>query len=93
MDFNEFSFEALFRCPDFKSWDSPELIAADKEFFKLLKSRITDHSIYIEIECASNEHCAIVQESGFEQGFRFAVKLMKKLYDMSFPDVPPTVIL
>ena len=89
MDFNEFSFEALFRCHDFKCWDSPESIAADKEFDKILKRTITDHDIYREIESASNEHCSVIQKSSFEQGFCFAVKLMKKLYDMSFPDISP----
>ena len=79
MDTNEFSFDALFKCSDFKCYDSPELIAADKEFYKLLKNRITDRSIYIEIECASNEHGSVVHKSGFEQGFCFAVKLMKAL--------------
>lgn len=89
MDFNEFSFEALFRCNDFCFCDSPELEAADKEFDRILKRNITDRDIYREIECASNEHNSAAQRSGFEQGFRFAVKLMRKLYDMSFPGVPP----
>ena len=87
MDLNEFNFKALFKSRDFKWCDSPELEAADKEFDELLKSRITDRRAYFDIDYASNKHTSIAQESGFEQGFCFAVKLMRKLYDMS--DIPP----
>ena len=89
MDFNEFSFEALFKCTDFCFCNSPELEAADKKFDRVLKRNITDHDIYREIESASNEHNSAAMQAGFEQGFRFAVKLMRRLYDMSFPDMPP----
>ena len=91
MDFNEFSFEALFRCSDFCFCYSPELEAADKKFDRILKRIITDHDIYREIEAASNEHNSAAQKSGFEQGFRFAVKLMRRLYDMSFSEMPPVI--
>ena len=83
MDLNEFNFKALFKSRDFKWCDSPELEAADKKFDDLLKSMVTDRKAFFELDYASNKHTSIAQESGFEQGFRFAVKLMKKLYDMS----------
>lgn len=82
MDLNEFSFEALFKCPGFKWWYSPGLEAASKEFDEILQSKITDRKIYLEIEYASNHYNSIVQNTAFEQGFCFAVKLMKRLYDI-----------
>lgn len=87
MDLNEFSFEALFRCPSFKWWYSSELENASKEFDEILQSKINDRKIYLDIEYASNTYNSIVQNTAFEQGFCFAVKLMRKLYDMS--DLPP----
>ena len=84
MDFNEFSFEALFKCPSFKWCYPPKAEAASKEFDEILKSKITDGKIYLDIEYAVNKFNSISQDAAFEQGFCFAVKLMKKLYDMSF---------
>ena len=89
MDYNEFSFEALFKCEDFCFCDSPELEASNKEFDKILKNKITDRDIYRDVEFASGKHILYAQRSGFEQGFRFAVKLMRRVYDMSFPEIPP----
>lgn len=86
MDFNEFNFEALFKSPSFKWWYSPKMEAADREFDEILKSKITDRKIFLEIEYVSNKRNSVAQDTGFEQGFRFAVKLMKRLYDMSFTD-------
>ena len=83
MDLNLFNFKALFNSSDFKWCNSPELEAADREFDELLKRSVTDRRAYFDIDYASNKHTSIAQESGFEQGFRFAVKLMKRLYDMS----------
>ena len=83
MDQNEFSFEALFKCSGFKWWYPPELEAAGREFDEILESKITDRKIYLDIEYASNKYNSIVQNAAFEQGFCFAVKLMKKLYDMT----------
>ena len=91
MDFNEFSFEALFKCDDFCFCASPELEAANKEFDRLLKNKITDRDTYRDVEFASGKHSSAAQRSGFEQGFRFAVKLMRRLYDMSFPEMPPVL--
>ena len=89
MDPNEISFEALFKCADFEWCDSPKLESATRDLREFLKSKLDDHDACDEISSASIAYCSAAQESGFEQGFRFAVKLLKNLYDMSFPDVPP----
>ena len=91
MDHNEMSFEALFRCSNFIIWDSPKLKKAAFDLRTLLKSKVSDRAVYDEISAAANAFSTASYESGFEQGFRFAVKLLRNLYDMSFPDVPPFV--
>ena len=88
MDFNEFSFEALFSSCDFERYDSQQLKKAVADLNKLLQSKF-NFDVCCEIETASNRCCNAAQEAGFEQGFLFALRLMKKLYDMSFPDIPP----
>ena len=89
MDLNEFSFEALFKSTDFVWYDSPKVKASAQNFNQLLKSKISDHDTYDKISCALTECSADSLEAGFEQGFLFALRLIKGLYDMSFPGVPP----
>ena len=91
MDLNRISFEDLFKCADFEWYDSPELEAVTRNFSQMLQGRISDSDICNEIKTASNKCRNAAQRSGFEQGFRFAVKLLRNLYDMSFPDVPPMI--
>ena len=91
MDFNEFSFEALFKCKDFCFCDSPELDAADREFIEALENNICDKDTYNHLEYTAVKCCDAAQKAGFEQGFRFAVKLMRRLYDMSFSEMPPVI--
>ena len=91
MDLNDISFEALFKCDIFEWYDSPKLEKITLEFSQFLNEKLDSSEICHEIEAASNKCCAAAQESGFEQGYRFAVKLLRHLYDMSFPDVPPRI--
>ena len=82
MDQNEFSFEALFKSTDFVWYDSPKVKSSVQSFFQLLKSKVSDHDTYDAISCALTACSADSHEAGFEQGFCFAVKLMRKLYDI-----------
>ena len=79
MDPNEFSFEALFRCPEFKRYTSPAHKEVADKFYDFLKSKFSDFKAFSEFENESNKYSTAAQESGFEQGFCFAVKIMKFL--------------
>ena len=79
MDSNEFNFEALFRCAQFIRYTSPAYKKATDVFYDFLKRKFDDFNSYNEFESESNKYCTAAQESGFEQGFCFAVKLMKAL--------------
>ena len=85
MDPNEFSFEALFSCSEFKRYTSPSYKEATAKFYNFLGSKFSDFKEFSDIESEANKYSTAAQESGFEQGFRFAVKLLRNLYDMSFP--------
>ena len=82
MDNNEFSFEALFRCAEFKRSTSPEYKRATDEFYDFLESKFSDSKTFNEFESEATKYCTAAQESGFEQGFCFAVKLMKFLQNI-----------
>lgn len=77
MDNNEFSFEAVFRNDEFKRYESPEFLKAVFEFDKLIKSKLGDVEIREQIDNASAKCCIAAQDSSFEQGFCFAVKLIR----------------
>ena len=89
MDSNEFSFNALFRCPNFIWYDSVKLEEEAHNVTKLLTDNLEDNEFFDKITTAIDKYNSVAQENGFEQGFHFAVKLMRKLYDMSFPEMPP----
>ena len=79
MDYNEFSFEALFRCSEFKRYTSPEYKEVTDKFYDFLGSKFSDFKEFSEFESESNRYSTAAQESGFEQGFCFAVKIIKFL--------------
>ena len=91
MDLNTISFEALFNCNEFERYTSPAYKKATEKYYKFLADNISDPDIRDKFESEANRYCAAAEESSFEQGFRFAVKLLRHLYDMSFPDVPPRI--
>lgn len=82
MDQNEISFEAIFRSSSFKMYTSPRCEKAYEEFEQFLQSKFSNYDIRNKIETEANRCCSAAHESGFEQGFCFAVKLMKILYDI-----------
>lgn len=77
MDNNEISFEAVFKNSDFKRYESPEYLKAVFEFDRLIKNKLTDNKIREEIDNASTKCCTAAQDSSFEQGFCFAVKIIR----------------
>lgn len=79
MDQNEISFEALFKCGAFKRYESPEFKEAFSELYCIMDGKLSDFDTRDKIEVASNICCSAAHRSGFEQGFRFAVKLMRAL--------------
>lgn len=82
MDENEFSFEALFSCAEFKRYTSPAYKRVTDEFYDYLESKFRDSKTFNEFESEANKYSTAAQESGFEQGFCFAVKLMKFLQNI-----------
>ena len=82
MDENEFSFEALFRCAEFKRYTSPAYKDTTDKFYEFLESRFRDYREFSEIESESTKYCTAAHESGFMQGFCFAVKLMRFLQNI-----------
>lgn len=79
MDCNEFSFDALFDNSEFKAYESAEMLTAFNELNIVLESHIADEGLRSYIELSVCGCTAEAQRASFEQGFRFAVKLMKSL--------------
>ncbi len=79
MDCNEFSFDALFNNGEFKIYESRELLEAFKELNIALESHIGDESIRSHIGMTAMGCASEAQRASFEQGFCFAVKLIKSL--------------
>lgn len=79
MDFNEISFEALFKCCEFKRYTSSKYKASTEKFYRFLEEKFPNFNIRNEIEREANSYCTAAEESGFEQGFCFAVKIIKFL--------------
>ena len=83
MDKNEISFEALFSCCEFIHYSSPQCKKVYKDFDLLLEEKISDKDIRHDIDSESGRCCNAAYESGFAQGFCFAVKIMDFLNDIS----------
>ena len=80
MDENEFSFEALFnKCSEFKRYTSPEYKNAYDRFYKFLNDNLNDSRLVDKFENETSLYCTFAEESGFMQGFCFAVKIIKFL--------------
>ena len=77
MDCNEFSFDALFENSAFKIYESEKLFAAFEELDTVLESFVGDAVIRSYIESAALGCTMEAQRASFEQGFCFAVKLLK----------------
>ena len=79
MDENEFSFKALFKNSEFKRYTSPEYQKAYSRFYKFLEDNLNDREIIDKFESEANLYCSFAEDSGFMQGFCFAVKIIKFL--------------
>lgn len=79
MDCNEFSFDALFDNSAFKTYESEEFLTAFEDLNRALESYISDMVVRSNIESAALGCTAEAQKASFEQGFCFAVKLIKSL--------------
>ena len=82
MDLNKISFESLFECCEFKRYVSPNYTAATEKFYKFLEEKFSEFNVRCEFETEVNLYCTAAGGSGFEQGFRFAVKIIKFLNDI-----------
>ena len=80
MDNNEFSFEALFnKCSEFKRYSSLKCQKAYNRFYEFLENNLNSRDIIHSFESEANMYSSAAEESGFEQGFCFAVKIIKLL--------------
>lgn len=77
MDTNEISFDAIVHNPEFKRCQFPENITAAEIFHEFLNDNIEDHSLRDKIESAAVAYVTASENAAFEQGFSFAVKMIK----------------
>ena len=79
MNSNDFDLDTFFDYYEFEFEESSEQKETVSNFNEMLKSKLDDFGLCDEIESSSSLCCAAAERSGFRQGFKFAVKLMKAL--------------
>lgn len=77
MDNNEFSFDALFKCGEFRRYESTKTSYAYNELEQLIDKNIKDDDISDELKSDIEHYRCLSFDDGFKQGFCFAVKSLK----------------
>ena len=77
MDANEFSFEALFECPEFDFYENKEFKKSYAELCRILEYDMKESELrkkleQITVKCVHEAHM-----DAFKQGFSFAVRSIK----------------
>ncbi|MCM1024542.1 MAG: hypothetical protein NC395_10855 [Prevotella sp.] len=83
MDCNKFSFDALFSTEQFIVYESEALLSAYKELNDVIEQYIADDIIRSKVESAALSCSMEARCCSFEQGFCFAVKLLKKINEIT----------
>ena len=79
MNFDEFTFEKLFKSTDFMRYESPELRTALRNMNDFAEKNITREEDREKFEKVFGDCFISALDSGFEHGFRFAANLVKTL--------------
>ena len=79
MDNNEFSFDALFKCSEFRRCESTKTSYAYNELEHFISKNIKDDDIADELKSDIEHYRCLSFDDGFKQGFCFAVKAIKFL--------------
>ena len=77
MDTNEISFEAILHNPEFKRCRTVENMRAAALFEFFLDENFPSFEMREKVAHAVGAYLVDSENAAFEQGFRFAVKLMK----------------
>lgn len=77
MDCNEFSFNALFECPEFDFYENKEFKKAYAELNRILEIEMEENALRKRLEEASIKCVHEAHMDAFKQGFCFAVKSIK----------------
>lgn len=77
MDNNEFSFDALFKCGEFRRCEGTKTSYAYNELEQFIGKSIKDDDISDELKSDIENYRCLSFDDGFKQGFCFAVKSLK----------------
>ncbi|MCM1329963.1 MAG: hypothetical protein NC253_11040 [Ruminococcus sp.] len=79
MDNNEFSFRALFDCPEFEFYENRDFKKAYSELKHILDFEVKDEKYREKLDDTTIECIQAAHMNAFTQGFCFAVKSIKFL--------------
>lgn len=77
MDKNEFSFEALFNCCDFRFSESPSFKEDYAELNSIFETEMCTSDLKNRLDSVAHRCIYDARSDAFKQGFRFAVKSIK----------------
>ena len=77
MDANEFSFEALFNCNDFRFDESHSFIESYAELNSMLENEMYKSDLQSRLDRVTHQCIYDAHADAFKQGFSFAVKSIK----------------
>lgn len=79
MDNNEFSFKALFECPEFEFYENREFKKAYAELNRILEFEVKDEKYRERLDDTAIDCIKEAHMNAFMQGFTFAIKSLKFL--------------
>ena len=77
MDCNEFSFEALFECPEFDFYENKEFRKSYAELCRISENDIKEANLSRRIAEVTSKCVYESHKDAFKQGFAFAIKSIK----------------
>ncbi len=77
MDANEFSFNALFECPEFEFYENKEFKKSYAELCRILECDMKESELRRKLEQVTSKCVHEAHMDAFKQGFCFAVKSIK----------------
>ena len=77
MDANEFSFEALFECPEFDFYENKEFKKSYAELRRIIECDMKENELGSRLGYAADKCIQNARANSFKQGFSFAVRSIK----------------
>lgn len=77
MDANEFSFEALFGCPEFDFYENKAFKKSYAELCRITENDIKETDLRRRLEEVTSRCVHEAHANAFKQGFSFAIKQIK----------------